>query len=100
MPRSHPTMAHCSAAGVVVGSAAVTEEPQLVDIAEIEAARAGLAGVIRPTPVERSDNISDRTGRSVLLKPEHRQRTGSFKIRGAYHLISHLPASADLVVAA
>jgi threonine dehydratase len=78
----------------------VTEEPQLVDIADIEAARRGLAGIIRPTPVEPSDNLSQRTGRTVLLKPEHRQRTGSFKIRGAYHLISHLPESVDLVVAA
>ena len=78
----------------------MTEEPQLVDISEIEAARVGLEGVIRATPVEASDNLSARAGRPVLLKPEHRQRTGSFKIRGAYHLISHLDPSVDLVVAA
>jgi threonine dehydratase len=36
----------------------------------------------------------------VLLKQEHLQRTGSFKIRGAYHLLSGLPPGEDLVVAA
>ncbi|MCU1355653.1 MAG: Threonine dehydratase [Acidimicrobiales bacterium] len=78
----------------------MTAEPTLVDISEIEHARAGLRGVLRPTPVEPSGALSDRCGRQVLVKPEHRQRTGSFKIRGAYHLISHLGPSDDLVVAA
>ena len=36
----------------------------------------------------------------MLLKHEHRQRTGSFKIRGAYHLISSLPADVTGIVAA
>jgi len=34
-----------------------------------------------------------------LLKPEHQQRTGSFKIRGAYNRISLLPAGQPVVAA-
>ena len=39
-------------------------------------------------------------GRTVLLKPEHRQRTGSFKIRGAYHHIASLADDGGRIVAA
>ena len=66
--------------------------------ADIEAARARVAGVIRSTPVDRSDSLSRLAGRAVLLKPEHLQRTGSFKIRGAYNLLASLdPAVTDVV---
>ncbi|MBI4727896.1 MAG: threonine ammonia-lyase [Acidobacteria bacterium] len=71
----------------------------LVGIAEIEEARARLAPVLLPTPVEGSDSLSRLAGRPVLLKPEHRQRTGSFKIRGAYNLISRLEAGREVVAA-
>ncbi len=65
---------------------------------EIEAARARLEGVARVTPVYRSDSLSRLTGREVHLKAENLQRTGSFKIRGAYNRISTLEV--DEVVAA
>jgi threonine dehydratase len=58
-----------------------------------------LAGVIRPTPVVRADSLSRLAGRPVLLKPEYQQRTGSYKIRGAYNRISRL-APGQTVVAA
>jgi threonine dehydratase len=75
---------------------AVTETaPGLPDI---EAARARLEGVARITPVYRSDTLSRLVGREVHLKAENLQRTGSFKIRGAYNRISTLEA--DEVVAA
>jgi threonine dehydratase len=75
---------------------AVTETaPGLPDI---EAARARLEGVARITPVYRSDTLSRLVGREVHLKAENLQRTGSFKIRGAYNRISTL--AADEVVAA
>src|SRR3954471_679757 len=86
-----------------LGSAEVSDPsdpPTLVDVDEVIDARAGLVGVVRPTVVERSRTLSDRCGREILLKPEHRQRTGSFKIRGAYHRLSHLGTDDDLVVAA
>ena len=65
---------------------------------EIEAARERLAGVARVTPVYRSETLSRALGREVHLKAENLQRTGSFKIRGAYNRISTLEA--DEVVAA
>jgi threonine dehydratase len=62
----------------------------LVGLDDIEAARDRLRAIVRPTPVDRSDSLSRLLGRTILLKPEHRQRTGSFKIRGAYNRISQL----------
>lgn len=43
--------------------------------------------------------MSDLIGREVLLKPEHRQRTGSYKIRGAYNKISQLVEGCEVVAA-
>jgi threonine dehydratase len=57
---------------------------------EIERARERLAGVARVTPVFPSETLSRLTGRPVQLKAENLQRTGSFKIRGAYTKISNL----------
>jgi threonine dehydratase len=57
---------------------------------EIEQARARLEGVARVTPVFRSETLSRLAGREVHLKAENLQRTGSFKIRGAYNMISTL----------
>jgi threonine dehydratase len=57
---------------------------------EIEAARRRLDGVARVTPVYRSDTLSRLVGREVRLKAENLQRTGSFKVRGAYNRISTL----------
>ena len=74
-------------------------EPVLVTVDEVRAARERIAGVLRPTPVERSDTLSRLTGRMVLLKPEHRQRTGSFKIRGAYNRIARLEPGTEVVAA-
>src|SRR5207248_4322230 len=53
----------------------------------------------RPPPVERSDALSRLVRRDVLLKPEYRQRTGSFKIRGAYNFVSRLPSGGEVVAA-
>ncbi|MBW3614369.1 MAG: threonine ammonia-lyase [Actinobacteria bacterium] len=51
------------------------------------------------TPVDTSTTLSRMAGRPLLFKPEHLQRTGSFKIRGAFNFISRLP-DAEAVVAA
>jgi len=71
----------------------------MITLDDVRDARRRIAGIIRPTPVDRSGSLSRRVGRPVILKPEHLQRTGSFKIRGAYNLISRLPAEAVEVVA-
>jgi threonine dehydratase len=61
-------------------------------LTDIEAARDRIAGVARETPVFRSELLSHRSGRDVRLKAENLQRTGSFKIRGAYNKIATLSA--------
>lgn len=63
---------------------------QLVTIDEIHDAARLLEGVLQPTPVERSRAISDLVGGPVWLKCENLQRTGSFKLRGAYNRIARL----------
>ena len=63
-----------------------------VGLAEISAARELLDGVARLTPVEGSRPLSERAGGPALLKCENLQRTGSFKIRGAYVRIARLSA--------
>jgi threonine dehydratase len=62
----------------------------LVTGADVEAAAAVLDGVIRTTPMWHSRGLADRCGGPVWLKCENLQRTGSFKIRGAYTRISRL----------
>jgi threonine dehydratase len=59
-------------------------------LAEVEAARARIAGLARVTPVYGSETLSRRTGRKVWLKAENLQRTGAFKIRGAVNKLATL----------
>jgi threonine dehydratase len=61
-----------------------TQPTPLPTLADIQAAREALRGVSVYTPMEESRWLSDLTGGPVLLKAENLQRTGSFKIRGAY----------------
>ena len=46
--------------------------------------------VILPTKLVHSDYFSDLTGNKVYFKPENMQKTGAYKIRGAYYKISTL----------
>jgi threonine dehydratase len=64
----------------------------LVSGADVEAAAALLDGVVRRTPLEHSRALAERVGGPVWLKCENLQRTGSFKIRGAYTRIARLTA--------
>lgn len=57
--------------------------PELVTLADIEAARPLVEAVAVPTPMVESRWLSGLTGRPTYLKCENLQRTGSFKIRGA-----------------
>jgi len=60
----------------------VSEHPQ-VTIEDIHRAAERNAGVLRRTPLEKSETLSDIVGASVFLKFENLQYTGSFKGRGA-----------------
>ncbi|MCU1595709.1 MAG: threonine dehydratase, partial [Frankiales bacterium] len=62
----------------------------LVGLADVQAARALLDGISRTTPLEGSRALSEQVGGPVWLKCENLQRTGSFKIRGAYVRIARL----------
>ena len=59
---------------------------------DIDAARERIAGKIERTPTVLSQSLSDRLGVPVHLKLEHRQITGSFKLRGASNAVASLNA--------
>jgi threonine dehydratase len=59
-------------------------------LADFQAARERVADVVDETPMESSRSLSDVLGSDVWLKCENLQRTGSYKIRGAYNRLSHL----------
>ncbi len=61
-------------------------------LADIEAAARRLQGIALQTPLVQSAALDERQGGTLLLKPECLQRTGSFKIRGAYNCLRRLPA--------
>jgi threonine dehydratase len=68
----------------------LSAEPALVDVADIQAAQRLLAGVARVTPLHESPMLSRKAAGPVLLKCENLQRTGSFKLRGAYVRIARM----------
>ncbi len=57
---------------------------------DVAAAAARLDGIVNRTPVLTSRTLDARTGASVFCKAENFQRTGAFKIRGAYNALSQL----------
>ena len=62
----------------------------MISITDIEHAARRLSGVAVLTPLLRSKDLDLIAGGPVLLKPECLQRTGTFKIRGAYNMLSKL----------
>ncbi len=61
-------------------------------LAEIEAARELVSAVADVTPMQVSRSISEILGSPVYLKCENLQRTGAYKIRGAYNRLAKLTA--------
>ena len=55
-----------------------------------DAAEARIRAHVRETPIERSAVLSDLSGAAVYLKLENLQRTGSFKVRGAFNRLLSL----------
>ncbi|MGH7006597.1 MAG: pyridoxal-phosphate dependent enzyme, partial [Alphaproteobacteria bacterium] len=64
-----------------------------VTIADIESARDALQGKVVRTPTIQSVSLSEKIGVPVYLKLEHRQTTGSFKLRGATNALNRLSAA-------
>jgi threonine dehydratase len=65
----------------------------LITADDVRAAARVLDGVVHRTPVVRSRTL----GPQIVIKPESLQRAGSFKIRGAYNMISSLPHGSSVV---
>ena len=63
-----------------------------VTLADIEAAAATLAGLVKCTNFDRSRTLSEITGASVWFKFENLQFTATFKERGALNRLSALSA--------
>ncbi|MEV4439467.1 threonine ammonia-lyase [Streptomyces sp. NPDC049577] len=72
------------------GPAAGQEGITLVTLDDVRAAQKMLSGICRVTALEGSRYLSGLLAAPVLLKCENLQRTGSFKVRGAYTRIAGL----------
>jgi threonine dehydratase len=68
--------------------------PELVTLADLEAAARVLEPVAVRTPVLPADVVSDLVGVPVFIKPETLQRGGAFKFRGAYNFLSRMDPEA------
>ena len=66
------------------------ENEEKLTLARFEEACEAVDEVTLDTSLIYSDYFSDLTGGKVYLKPENRQRTGAYKVRGAYYKISTL----------
>ena len=67
-------------------------DQEIPTLKDLQKARSALRGIIHETPLLAADGLSALTGYRVFLKAENLQRTGSFKLRGAYTKITSLSA--------
>src|ERR1700735_1648825 len=65
-----------------------------VSSADIDAAAKAIAQYAVRTPLLSPPVLCERVGAKVFLKPEILQRTGSFKIRGAFNKLASVPQNA------
>lgn len=66
----------------------------MLQLEDFKEAKRRVDEVILQTPLIYSQSFSDECGNQVYIKPENLQKTGAFKIRGAYNKISKLPDAA------
>jgi threonine dehydratase len=62
----------------------------MVNLDDIRAAAVRLKPIVVRTPLISSPTLDELVGGKVFLKAENLQRVGSFKIRGAYNMLSQL----------
>ena len=62
----------------------------MLTLAQVKAAAEVLKGVVSRTPLLENKDVNKRLGGRLLLKAECAQRTGAFKIRGAYWRILNM----------
>ena len=63
----------------------------MLNLHDIQSARQRIHGRVKRTPLVTSQTLSDRLGAKVYLKLELFQKTGSFKVRGAFNKVLSLP---------
>ena len=61
-----------------------------ISLEAFQEAEERLKTILKPTQLMYSDFLSEEFGAEVWIKPENLQRTGAFKIRGAYNKIATL----------
>src|SRR5512135_3507914 len=75
------------------------EQPStMITLDDIQAAARTIGPYIHKTPLIHSNSLSILTGAEVYLKLENLQKTGSFKVRGAFNKMTRL--SGEKVIAA
>jgi threonine dehydratase len=62
-----------------------------IDSEDLREARATITGLVHRTPLLSSASLARRIGCEAYLKAENLQKTGSFKPRGAFNKVRHLP---------
>ncbi len=67
-----------------------------MDFEKIREAKTRLEKIVQRKPLDYSSTFSAMTGGKVYLKCENMQKTGSFKVRGAYNKIAKLHESGNL----
>ena len=67
-----------------------------LQLKDIELAAERLKPILHHTELDMSSTFSAMTGGEIYLKCENRQKTGSFKVRGAYNKIMKRYAEGDL----
>jgi threo-3-hydroxy-L-aspartate ammonia-lyase len=67
-----------------------TQQTHPITIEDVIDAQNALSGVVTRTPLLESAEANARLGGRLLIKSENMQRTGAFKIRGAYNCIRQL----------
>lgn len=72
----------------------MSEQIPPITCADVERAAARLQNVAHRTPILTSRFLNERCGNQLFFKCENFQRSGAFKFRGAYNLMSQLDGSA------
>src|SRR5208283_620236 len=62
----------------------------MITLRDIEASQAVVTPHIHKTPLLYSRSLSEMTGAEVFVKAENLQKTGAFKVRGAFSKMSRL----------
>ena len=70
----------------------------MISLADVQYAKKNIAPFIHKTPLIHSNSLSMLSGAEVYLKLENLQKTGSFKVRGAFHKLTSVRE--DRVIAA